>query len=470
MWILYGQEWTCYTSRHTYSPKFVAPFKKGHWHAFAMSTMYASAGGHRGPRSRQLLRSQSDPGHPHVTPPYTIQPPVPARRTTEPTGIKPGAQYPRSPSRSSSVEHNRDPYVPHSDSLLAQHQTANSPDGTRTSPSTPLSPRSPSPQQLGHQRSSSRQGSIRAPQALNEPLIRDVPPPRTALNASSAVTAPPQTHLASSGQGQGQASSFPVPSQNTPPTTPLQSVDMQRQGSHHSVYQLPPASLYEIPTGTNISHHHSVRHQSNVPHHHTRHRSRSRPPSAASHRYASSITQPMYGHGNPVSLDASRASLNGGVPLRNHHATSLPPGTSIAHHPGTGPSHMPSESPQRSRLHPRVHSSSVSETSATTHLAHTLHGTPPDPPSPPLAANELHRSTQRPPLPENYDGQTRTRYVNMLLALDDISPIFNILASFFTWILLAGFLLFPGTFASWQDLPAGSPQSDILSVVNHVSL
>ncbi|KAG9311458.1 hypothetical protein JVU11DRAFT_8573 [Chiua virens] len=58
----------------------------------------------------------------------------------------------------------------------------------------------------------------------------------------------------------------------------------------------------------------------------------------------------------------------------------------------------------------------------------------------------------------------------MLLALDDISPVFNILASFFTWILLAGFLLFPGTFASWKDEPQGSPQSDILSVINHVSL
>ncbi|KAI9566139.1 hypothetical protein HD554DRAFT_2026113 [Boletus coccyginus] len=104
------------------------------------------------------------------------------------------------------------------------------------------------------------------------------------------------------------------------------------------------------------------------------------------------------------------------------------------------------------------------------HSAHKLKEKLPNPPSPPPAANEIHHSTQRPALPANYDGQTQTRYVHMLLALDDISPFFNALASFFTWILLAGFLLFPGTFASWKDVPAGSPQSDILSVVNNVSL
>jgi len=104
------------------------------------------------------------------------------------------------------------------------------------------------------------------------------------------------------------------------------------------------------------------------------------------------------------------------------------------------------------------------------HSAHKLKEKLPSPPSPPLAANEIHHTTQRPALPANYDGQTQTRYVNMLLALDDISPLFNILASFFTWVLLAGFLLFPGTFASWENLPAGSPQSDILNVVNNVSL
>ncbi|KAF8554490.1 hypothetical protein OG21DRAFT_1370639, partial [Imleria badia] len=79
-------------------------------------------------------------------------------------------------------------------------------------------------------------------------------------------------------------------------------------------------------------------------------------------------------------------------------------------------------------------------------------------------------STHRPALPANYDGQTQTRYVNMLLALDDISPLFNILASFFTWIMLAGFVLLPGTFASWKNEPAGSAERYILNLVDNLSL
>ena len=127
---------------------------------------------------------------------------------------------------------------------------------------------------------------------------------------------------------------------------------------------------------------------------------------------------------------------------------------------------MPSGSPQRSRSHTRVPPSSTHGTQS----IHKLTETPPSFPVPARAANEIRRTTQRPALPANYDGQVQTRYVNMLLALDGISPLFNILASFFTWILLAGFLLFPGTFASWENEPAGTPQSDILNVVNNVSL
>ncbi|KJA18265.1 hypothetical protein HYPSUDRAFT_45441 [Hypholoma sublateritium FD-334 SS-4] len=46
--------------------------------------------------------------------------------------------------------------------------------------------------------------------------------------------------------------------------------------------------------------------------------------------------------------------------------------------------------------------------------------------------------------------QMDTQYVNMMLALDDISMMYSILASFSAWILLAGFILFPGTFSSLQ--------------------
>jgi len=39
----------------------------------------------------------------------------------------------------------------------------------------------------------------------------------------------------------------------------------------------------------------------------------------------------------------------------------------------------------------------------------------------------------------------------MLLALDTIPRLHNILSSFFTWILLAGFVIFPGTFTTIQS-------------------
>ncbi|EKM77588.1 hypothetical protein AGABI1DRAFT_43048, partial [Agaricus bisporus var. burnettii JB137-S8] len=48
-----------------------------------------------------------------------------------------------------------------------------------------------------------------------------------------------------------------------------------------------------------------------------------------------------------------------------------------------------------------------------------------------------------------------TQYMNMLLELDDIPIVYNLAASFFTWILLAGFVLFPGTFTSLETLDLG---------------
>jgi hypothetical protein len=47
--------------------------------------------------------------------------------------------------------------------------------------------------------------------------------------------------------------------------------------------------------------------------------------------------------------------------------------------------------------------------------------------------------------------------MTMLLALDTIPRMHNILASFFTWILLAGFILFPGTFTSLSAKLAADP-------------
>lgn len=43
-----------------------------------------------------------------------------------------------------------------------------------------------------------------------------------------------------------------------------------------------------------------------------------------------------------------------------------------------------------------------------------------------------------------------SRYVQMLLDVDEIPLSHSILASFFVWLLLAGFLVFPGTFTTIQ--------------------
>ncbi|CAE6466051.1 unnamed protein product [Rhizoctonia solani] len=68
-----------------------------------------------------------------------------------------------------------------------------------------------------------------------------------------------------------------------------------------------------------------------------------------------------------------------------------------------------------------------------------------------------------------------TRYMNMLLELDAVPRFHNMLASFFTWILLAGFVIFPGTFTSIQQLDLDDPsRSDaerwILGQVKNVPL
>lgn len=43
---------------------------------------------------------------------------------------------------------------------------------------------------------------------------------------------------------------------------------------------------------------------------------------------------------------------------------------------------------------------------------------------------------------------TPSRYVSMLLKLDKIPRLHNIYASLFTWLILAGYIVFPGTFTS----------------------
>ncbi|KAJ7678141.1 hypothetical protein DFH06DRAFT_1316920 [Mycena polygramma] len=64
-----------------------------------------------------------------------------------------------------------------------------------------------------------------------------------------------------------------------------------------------------------------------------------------------------------------------------------------------------------------------------------------------------------------------TRYMNMLLALDGIPRLHNLLAAFFTWILLAGFVLLPGTFTSLRGTSVDNEnEKAVIDAVQHVPL
>ncbi|CCM02134.1 uncharacterized protein FIBRA_04211 [Fibroporia radiculosa] len=439
--------------------------------------MYTSSSGYHtsGRPSRQRSRTRSDPGHSHISSPYTLQWPAPARRNTEPvplgiSGLSGILQ--RIPSQSSSVEQTDTLVVLHPESSPAQDQTSSSPAGAvPLVASKPLPARPSSPQSSGHQRSSSKQGSIRISQ---DSLIKDIPQPSNPVLNTTA---------------------FLVPRQQNVTLTPPQGTAM----AHQELYQNMHQQSYWNASATQVTHHTSYSgseaspqggHHSNNSHHSTRHRSRSRRPSAASHRYASSITQPAYNQSSSTTLNVSRTSFNTSATLpKNHNVASQPPGeTAGFDRAGSNPTNILSGSQERSRPHTRPSISSGSQersrshtrpnitpstTAATTATAHSISKSKEihvSAPAPTPAAKDIHHTTQRPALPANLSSQTQTRYVNMLLALDDIPPLFNLLASFFTWILLAGFVLFPGTFASWRNQPAGDTEKQILSIVDDIPL
>lgn len=61
-------------------------------------------------------------------------------------------------------------------------------------------------------------------------------------------------------------------------------------------------------------------------------------------------------------------------------------------------------------------------------------------------------TSRRPPL-ARVPSQP-TRYMEMLLHLDEIPRMYNILSSLGTWIILAGFLVVPGTFTTFKESKA----------------
>jgi hypothetical protein len=81
---------------------------------------------------------------------------------------------------------------------------------------------------------------------------------------------------------------------------------------------------------------------------------------------------------------------------------------------------------------------------------------------------------QRPNL-QRRGTTARTRYIDMLLGLDHVSPLHNILASLSVWILLAGYIVFPATFnklakGDLDDKAETSIEKHALNTVRNVPL
>ena len=121
------------------------------------------------------------------------------------------------------------------------------------------------------------------------------------------------------------------------------------------------------------------------------------------------------------------------VPIYSHNNNS--------YHPD-----IPTTAEKKITFHSRSRTSSHSSTSSSVTLA-----------------NDVDRSPSPPPLKDTLappPGVPTSRYIHMLLSIDSIPKIYNLLAAFSTWILLAGYVLLPGTFTSLQNIPTPVDSSD----------
>ncbi len=73
-------------------------------------------------------------------------------------------------------------------------------------------------------------------------------------------------------------------------------------------------------------------------------------------------------------------------------------------------------------------------------------------PTPPLPLRSLQRNEARLPRPlSTTPPRSQSRYMTMLLELDEIPRRHNFYASVYTWLILAGYIVFPGTFTSLKS-------------------
>jgi hypothetical protein len=113
----------------------------------------------------------------------------------------------------------------------------------------------------------------------------------------------------------------------------------------------------------------------------------------------------------------------------------------------TPPSPLPMAEPQRTRASPPRSPTHPPPHRETQDGVRTIHYQPKKSPTAP----SRHGLVRTP--------SVQTRYMNMLLAIDQIPRFYNILAACSTWLLLAGYLVFPSTFTSLS-------KSDVLNTDN----
>lgn len=326
-----------------------------------------------------------------------------------------------------------DPGVPHKSHnplLRTRTQTGNShSDSSVQASSIQLSAASLPPSV--HNRASSRRGTPSGTQ--HDPLNKDLPPPPVM----------PIAQHSDFDDGLGYAPGHSAHQQQSLPAGSRSNT--ARQTSRHSSRREQPSGQHDHTSRTySNSAAHRISHSTT---HRPRSRSRPRPPSPVPHRYPST----------PGYHDDDRKNYTAHRPSHDRR-------TSVDR--GEYDHHVLTRTHTRTSLH-RPHSPNVVETTPT-HSPHKLQE--------PLHHVDPGHISDVHPMPGLHSNMgddtngTQTRYVRMLLALDDIPELYKLLAAFFTWILLAGFILFPGTFASWENQPAGSTASQIAEVINHVPL
>lgn len=326
-----------------------------------------------------------------------------------------------------------DPGVPHKshNPLLRTRTQAGNSHSDSSLQASSIQPSAASLPLSVHNRTSSRRGTPSGTQ--HDPLNKDLPPPPVM----------PIAQHSDYDDGLGYAPSHSTHQYQSLPAGSRS--NMTRQTSRHSSHREQPSGQHDHTSRTHSnSATHRIGHSTT---HRPRSRSRPRPPSPVPHRHPST---PGYHDDDRKNYTVHRSS-----PDRR---------TSVDR--GEYDHHVLTRTHTRTSLH-RPHSPNVVET-VPTHSPHKLqephHHIDPGHISDVHPMAGLHSN-----MGEDTNG-TQTRYVRMLLALDEIPELYKLLAAFFTWILLAGFILFPGTFASWDNQPAGSTASQIAEVINHVPL